>query len=107
MQSRLEALKAFLESDPDDAFTRYALALEHAARNDLDEAVRELEETLRRHPEYIPAYHQVAQILHRRGDDTDAIAAYRRGIEAARGAGDAHAAGEMSDELDELLEEIS
>ena len=107
MHSRLEAFRAFLETDPDDAFTRYALALELAAHDDLPQAVLQLEETLRRHPDYIPAYHQLAQIQHRSGRDDDAIANYRRGIEAARTAGDAHAAREMSDELDELLEELS
>jgi predicted Zn-dependent protease len=105
MSTRKEALARFLAADPDDAFTRYAFALELIAEGARAEGVAALRETLRRTPEYVPAWHMLAQSLAADGAREEAEAVYREGIATARAAGESHAASEMQQELDELQDD--
>ncbi len=105
MATRKDALLQFLAADPDDAFTRYALALELIAEGARTEGVAELRETLRRSPAYVPGWHMLGQALATDGAREEAEAVYREGIAAARATGDTHAASEMQQELDELQDD--
>jgi Tfp pilus assembly protein PilF len=99
---RLEKLTQFLKMDPDDAFTRYALALEYISRKDAAKGITLLKETIARDPRYVPAYHMLGQQLALQGDTEAATDVYGRGILAAQSIGDTHAASEMQAELDEM-----
>lgn len=94
---RMEQIEAMLAADPDDAFLRYGLAMEHMSLGDDESAVVVLNEliSLKKSDPYIPAYLQSGQALIRLGREPEAAAVLREGIEAARGAGDLHALGEM------------
>lgn len=104
-KSRLEALKDFLAAEPDDSFTRYALALEYIALDDFEEGERLLRETVERNPSYVAAYHQLGQLLFKLGRKAEAREAYTKGITAAQSIRDHHAASEMQMEMDEIDEE--
>jgi len=99
---RLAALRELLADDPDDPFTRYALAMELKGRGDPAGARAELEALLTRAPEYLATYYQLASLLHAEGDSGRAADVIRRGIELAGEAGDAHTAGELEDLLDDV-----
>jgi len=101
-ETRISRLRHLLETDPDDAFTRYALALEHAGQDDLPTAIALLESLRTQHPDYIPAYHQLGILYERHGSPETAATMYTEGISVARKAGDDHAAAEMQDALDLL-----
>ena len=107
MKDRMTALLEFLADDPDDSFTRYALALEYLSRNDVERGITMLRETLHRDPAYIPAYQQLGQALHRAGAVDQAILCYQEGITMAKRQNDAHAATEMTQELEDIQEEQS
>ena len=100
-QQRIEKLKVFLGADPDDAFTRYALALEYRGIGESERAAETLLDLIARDPAYVPAYHQLGQIFGALKKTGQAQDIYQRGI-AAAAQGDAHAQKEMQDELDEL-----
>jgi hypothetical protein len=93
----MEQIEALLAEDPDDAFLRYGLAMEHASAGD-DEAcvttLRDLIERTRANP-YVPAFLQCGQALVRLDRTTEACEVLRTGIDAARRAGETHAMGEM------------
>lgn len=99
---RLTTLQRFLEADPADSFTRYALALEYIGSGDADRGVQLLRETIERDPSYVPAYQMLGQQFARMGEDEEALAVLTLGIETARAAGNMHAASEMQTELDIL-----
>lgn len=99
---RLDQLKQLLEQEPEDAFTRYALALEHISRKMIPQGIELLQETVQRDPSYVPAYHMLGQQFALEGRMDEAREIYQRGIDAARTTGDMHAASEMQTELDEL-----
>jgi Tfp pilus assembly protein PilF len=106
MPTRLEALLKFLEDDPSDSFTRYAVGLEYIKEGNIGEGERCLLETIERDPAYIPAYHQLGQFYARQARDDDAVAMYIKGIKAAAAYGDSHALHEMQQELQELQDGI-
>ena len=104
-ESRLEALKQLLEKDPSDSFTRYAIALEYNSIGNHESAITYLKEVIERDQNYLPAYHQLAQIYARLNRTSEAKTTYRKGIEIAEMIGDSHAKKEMTEELEEIEDE--
>jgi predicted Zn-dependent protease len=100
--TRRAKIEAMLKDDPQDVFLRYSLALEMEAVDEWEEALGILEDLARGTPPYVPAFHMAAQHLVKRDRIDDARRALREGIEAARGQGNSHAAGEMSELLASL-----
>ena len=97
---RMSQIEAMLADDPDDAFLRYGLAMEHASAGDDAACVAVLRDLLARtaaNP-YIPAFLQAGQALVRADRIPEACDVLKQGIAAASKAGTAealHAQGEM------------
>lgn len=100
--SRIEALQGFLKDDPNDSFSRYALAMEHVKQGNLDTAIEEFETVVRNDPGYVATYFQLARAYERAGRTADAEKTYRDGIDVATRAGDDHTREELTAAL-ELL----
>ena len=96
---RLATLEAFLRDNPDDPFTRFALAQEHAKRGQADAALEYYEGLVEAHPGYVGTYYHLGALYRDLGRDDDALAAYRAGVRAATAAGDAHARAELQGAL--------
>jgi tetratricopeptide (TPR) repeat protein len=103
--SRLDSLKKLLEENPNDSFTRYAIALEYSSLGEPETAITYLKEIIERDANYVPAYRQLGQILARLNRTEEAKPIYKKGIEIAEAIGDAHAKEEMTEELEELEDE--
>ena len=97
--SRVEALRAFIATHPNDAFPRYALAMEYKNGNRFTEARDEFAALLRDHADYVAAYLHAGNTHLALGDRDAAREAFTRGIEAAGRKGDAHARGELESAL--------
>lgn len=96
-ETRIERLKGFLEEDPDDPFTRFALAQEYLKDDRVEEA-RDLFETLvEEHPDYVGTYYHLGKLYERLGREEEAIETYDRGIEVAEEQADTHAKSELQD----------
>jgi tetratricopeptide (TPR) repeat protein len=100
--SRLDLLREMLQEEPDDAFTRYALAMELRGLGRGAEALGELARVLAEAPEYVATYYQYGRLLHETGHTEQAIQVVTSGIEEAGRQGEAHARGELEDLLREL-----
>jgi tetratricopeptide (TPR) repeat protein len=103
MSSRLESLQQFLNDDPNDTFTHYAIALEYVSLKQFSDAVAKFESIIKIDPIYIPAYHQLGLLFAQLNRKEEAIDVFERGIKTATTLGDMHACSEMQEELDELL----
>jgi predicted Zn-dependent protease len=101
-KTRREMLEAFVAEKPDDAFSRYGLALEFMNAGDAANAEAQFKELLRRNNAYVPAYQMYAQMLVKGGRSDEARAILNEGIAAAAKAGNAHAQSEMEGLLGEL-----
>lgn len=101
-KSRLEQFKEFVEMDPTDTFSRYALAMEYAGEGKYEDAVSHFREVIRLDPGYSAAYFQAGLACQKAGKIDDAKHMLESGIAAAEKKGDWHARDEMKATL-ELL----
>lgn len=99
---KLATLQEILAQNPGDAFARYGLAMEHAARGETGEALAEFERLTGAHPDYTAAYQMSAQILLKVGRMAEARQRLEAGVEAARRTRNQLALTEMTAMLDEL-----
>jgi Tfp pilus assembly protein PilF len=99
---RTEQLRKFIAASPDDPFPRYALALELKGRGDAAAAAAELEELVRRKPDYLAAYLQLGMLLQALGRGDDARNAYANGQQVARGQGNSHALSELTQAFESI-----
>ena len=102
MSDRLSSLLKMLEQDPDDSFLSYGIALEHISADNYIEAEKYLSSIIKKDPDYIPAYMQLAQVYENLNLIEKAKNIYRDGIEIAQNNNDSHAAEEMEGFLNEL-----
>jgi tetratricopeptide (TPR) repeat protein len=56
MSTRLEQLLEMLKAEPQDAFLRYAVALEYEVAGNLSEAIARIEALINDQPDYLGAY---------------------------------------------------
>jgi tetratricopeptide (TPR) repeat protein len=103
--SRLAALQKFLEQDPNDSFTRYAIGLEYAKEKNFGQAIETLEELRAQDPNYIPTFYMLGSYYREIGKKDNARTIYEEGITRARAVRDLHAASELDAALDELESE--
>src|SRR5262245_33657017 len=92
---RMDQIEALLADDPGDPFLRYGLAMEYVSIGDDATAADHLQR-LTADADYVPAFLQAGQVLNRLNRVAEASDVLRRGIEAAKEQGNAHAEGEMS-----------
>ena len=102
MKTRKQLLEEFLSQDPNDSFSRYALALELEKEGKPPEAVEQLREVIARDPHYVAAYHHLGRLLGQTGLIEEALDVYRRGLNAAIAAGDQRSRSEMQEALQGL-----
>ncbi len=105
MPNRLEQLEKLHTADPEDADVTYMIAMEYANAGDqaaLPGVLEWLDKTLVLDAGYLYAYFQKAKAQSALGQDADAQATLKLGIEKAQAAGDAKA----REELTALLESI-
>lgn len=102
MKTRREMLEEFVAQDPDESFSRYALALELEKEGREQEAVPQLREVIARDPSYVAAYYHLGRLLAQTRLPDEARDVYRRGLDAATAAKDQRARSEMQEALDTL-----
>lgn len=102
MKSRKEMLEEFLAADPNDSFSRYALALELEKAGEADAAAAQLREVISRDERYVAAYYHLGRLLAKAGSEEDALDTYKRGLEVASKIGDQKTRNEIQEAIDLL-----
>ena len=101
-KTRREMLEEFIAAKPNDAFARYALAMDCANAGDSEDADLHFKTLIKTHPEYVAAYFQYGQFLALAGRTDHARSTLNAGIATARRTGDDHARSKMEAALAEL-----
>ena len=102
-KTRREVLEEFVARDPDDAFTRYGLAMECMNGGDAAAADAQFRLLLERNAGYVPGYLMYGQFLARESRTDEAKRVFTQGILAAVEKRDAHAQSEMEGLLGDLV----
>lgn len=101
-KTRRQMLEEFVLKNPDDAFSRYGLAMEYMNAGDAAAADNHFRILLQGNADYVPAYQMYGQLLAREGRKDDAKKVLSDGIANAAKKGDQHARSEMEALLLEL-----
>jgi len=101
-KTRRQMLEEFVAKKPDDAFSRYGLAMECMNSGDAAAADTHFRALLERNADYVPAYLMFAQFLARESRADEAKQVLTTGISAAEKKHDDHARSEMETLLAEL-----
>ncbi len=101
-KTRRQMLEEFVATKPEDAFSRYGLAMECMNSGDPAAADTHFRALLERNADYVPAYLMYAQLLTRESRTAEARQILSNGIAAAAKKGDQHARSELEALLTEL-----
>ena len=96
---RLNALLAFFEEDPDDAFTRFAIASEYLKRGNKEQALSFFKQLVQDKPDYVGTYYHLGKLYETLDQKSEAIETYQAGIRVANELRDFHARAELQDAL--------
>lgn len=99
---RVAMLNDILAQNPNDAFARYGLALEHSNQGNIEGALAEFGKLLTSNPDYTPGYFMAAQTLAKADRNDEARKMLTDGIASAKRTGNAHAQAEMEAMLADL-----
>ncbi len=99
---RIEQIKNFLSQTPDDAFLKYALAIEYVGLQDDDSALSIFKELIHSTPNYFATYYHLAKLYERQDHEELAISTYEEGMKITQQLGERHAYGELRSALEEL-----
>ena len=101
-KTRRQMLEEFVAKKPDDAFSRYGLAMECMNSGDPAAADTHFRALLDRNADYIPVYLMYGQFLARESRADEAKQVLTTGISAAAKAKNDHARSEMETLLNDL-----
>lgn len=101
-KTRRQLLEEFVAQKPDDAFSRYGLAMECMDSGDPSAADVHFRALIERNADYIPSYLMYGQLLARESRNDEARQVLSNGMAAAAKKGDDHARSEMETLLGEL-----
>ena len=97
--SKIAALEALLEENPDDPFVIYALAREYEQEAGSMQAALMYEHLVTNYPDYIATYYHYAKFLQEAGNHTEALKLLLKGIERGLEMKELHAVNEMKELL--------
>lgn len=101
-EGRILQLKQFIEEDPKDLFSHYALALEYKEEMP-EEAILQFEKIITINPGYTALYYHLAETYLETEQIEKARKTYVSGIEIIEKAGDAHALKELKNAYQNFL----
>ncbi len=104
--NRLSQLYKWLEEEPNDPFLHYSIGLE-ILNQDLNNTKEHFDEVLKKFPEYLPTYYQLAKLYERLGLEEEALEIYKKGITLGTSQKNMHAVSELKGALQMLEDELS
>ncbi len=103
-EQRIRQLLTWLESEPDDVFTLYALAMEH--KEQMPQIALEYLEKLRQiQPNYVPLYYHLAEIYQKLANREQAEKVYQIGIQTCKEQQEHHTLVELQNAYQNFLYE--
>ncbi|MFD2998776.1 tetratricopeptide repeat protein [Pontibacter toksunensis] len=101
-ESRLKQLFKFLEDDPNDPFTLYAIATEYR-QADKEKALSYYERLLTEHENYVGTYYHAAKLYEELGQNDVAEQTYKKGMRISRQEGNLHAFSELQQAYNKMM----
>jgi tetratricopeptide (TPR) repeat protein len=95
MNDRIKMLQEYIQDDPSDTFSRYALALEYAKIGEASKAIEYLKQLRIIDSEYLALYYQLGKLLQQIGLLDAAVEVFKAGIVVAQKQQNRHTESEL------------
>lgn len=95
MSSRISQLARQVKENPNDSFSKFALALELLKKGETTKPRLLFEHIVTHDPNYLGVYYHLGSLYSRLGENKKAISTYKKGIELAQSVGDNHTKSEL------------
>ena len=95
-----------IRKNPDDSFSKFALALECIKKGNNKDALSLFKSIEKNDPDYVGLYYHLGKLYVSTGENEKALKAYHKGIEIAGRQKDTHARNELQAALFELESEL-
>lgn len=99
MASRISTLASAVKKNPDDSFSKFALALELLKIGEATKARRFFEDIKDNDPGYVGVYYHLGKLYVEMDENKKALKTYKQGIKVAEEQNDAHSKTELSEAL--------
>jgi Tfp pilus assembly protein PilF len=99
---RQALLESYIDENPSDPFTHYALALELLKNGNPDEAQAKFEWLLQNHPDYLATYYQLGDLYQKMNKLNLAKDVYKKGMLVAAAQKNNHIFNEIKSALEEM-----
>ncbi|MFV1883857.1 MAG: tetratricopeptide repeat protein [Balneola sp.] len=99
MSSKIPTLAARVKANPDDSFSKFALALELLKLDQVSKAQLLFEIIMDNDPDYIGVYYHLAKLYTEINENKKALETYKKGIKIAEALDDQHAKSELQGAL--------
>jgi Tfp pilus assembly protein PilF len=106
-RQKIRKLAAFLKHNPDDSFTKFALALELLKLNEVSKARVLFESILEQDPAYLGVYYHLGKLYEQTGRLQDAANLFETGIDFARAQGNERTRAELAEALESVNTELN
>lgn len=104
--AKAKRLAAYIQKNPDDSFSKFALALEFLKMDKLEKSRVLFEDIHRNDPEYIGVYYHLGKVYEQMGRLQDAKNIYKQGLQMAGKHGDPKTVSELREVLAEVNFEL-
>ena len=99
LPKKIQQLLGFLNDDPNDAFTLFALAQEYQKINETKKSEDYYLKLVRIHANYVGTYYHLGRLYENLNRKQDAVDVYKKGIAIATKQNDLHARAELQSVL--------
>ena len=99
-KDNIKRLAGYLKKNPNDSFSRFALALELLKQNEVLKAQILFESILRQDPDYLGVYYHLGKLYEQTGRLRDAKEVYQQGMDLASKQDNQRARLELTDALE-------
>jgi Tfp pilus assembly protein PilF len=104
-KKNIRRLAGFLQNNPNDIFTKFALALELLKAGESIKAKVLFESVLKQDPEYTGVYYHLGKLYQSSGRNEDAVKLFQKGIEIAGKQGKSRTKSELQEALEMINDE--
>jgi len=104
-RKNIRRLAGFLQNNPTDIFTKFALALELLKAGESTKAKVLFESVLKQDPEYSGVYYHLGKLYQSSGRSDDAARLYQKGVEIAEKQGKNRTKSELQEALATINDE--
>ena len=104
-KKNIRQLAGFLQNNPNDTFTKFALALELLKAGESTKAKVLFESVLKQDPEYTGVYYHLGKLYQSSGRNEDAARLFKKGVEIAEKQGKNRTKSELQEALATINDE--